>query len=57
MAVHNLSDSGTSVTVPVTGKGLADRLSPAVYAADDDGTATLALEPYGFRWLREVEIV
>ena len=56
LGIHNLSDTATSVTIDIAEDTvLADRLSPIIHQADRTGRATIDLEPYGFRWLREGE--
>jgi trehalose synthase len=58
LAVHNLSAEPLSVPLtldgPEPGTRLVDLLVDGSTEVADDGTVTLPLEGYGFRWLRQV---
>nr|WP_205834788.1 alpha-amylase family protein [Microbacterium sp. CFH 90308] len=55
VAVHNLGDAATTVTIEDTGaNALTDLLSPGVLRSEA-GRLTLHMEGYGFRWLRAGE--
>ncbi|HET9139480.1 alpha-amylase family protein [Actinophytocola sp.] len=56
LAVHNFGDTETTVTLKLEGVddpvSLTELLSETPATASDDGRITLALDPYGTRWLR-----
>ena len=57
MAAHNLSRKKTSVVVDLGSKNahhLIDLVGDSVCQLNDDGSYTIALEGYGYRWYRVV---
>jgi trehalose synthase len=56
--LHNFADAAANVQIRIPeghrGTELSDIFSNEKTPLSDDGTAEIALEPYGFRWLRAV---
>jgi glycosidase len=57
IALHNLGEESASVTIRVDGCGEGDELADllvdgALVPVSADGTVTIALDGYGYRWFR-----
>ena len=56
LCVHNLDASAHEAAVRIGGGALADLVDVEQIDADAGGVHTIALEPYGYRWLRRGEL-
>jgi maltose alpha-D-glucosyltransferase / alpha-amylase len=52
VSIHNLDGSAREASLAVGGGTLTDLIEPEELEADARGRHSIALEPYGYRWLR-----